>query len=200
MGLSPRGYPATTWRLPNRAHPKSKNDLALPLWQGMGGMKCDIVSEGASAQGDFTVSWVALGMLGREAEGGRPPRVPNLLTSPPRSNPANHPESKCRFNQYNETSKILRGKLTRCRVIQAGQRSWFGGGSPAPREHAPLGMTKTPTLRVSADLLGSKVGRRRRRKVFSAMKSAQGDCGEGGLFTFQISEEGGLCQRKSPGS
>jgi len=34
------------------------------------------VSGGASAQGDFAVSWVALGLLGREAEGGCARRVP----------------------------------------------------------------------------------------------------------------------------
>ena len=34
------------------------------------------MSIGALAQGDFTVCWAALGMLGREAEGGRARRVP----------------------------------------------------------------------------------------------------------------------------
>jgi len=63
------------------------------------------VSKGASAQGGFTVSWVDLGMLRRA---GAPAGFPNLLTSPPRSNPANHPVShtmpQCRFNKYNTTS------------------------------------------------------------------------------------------------
>jgi len=44
--------------------------------QGISGIGCDIVSEGASAQGDFTVSWAAPGTPGREAEGGCARRVP----------------------------------------------------------------------------------------------------------------------------
>jgi hypothetical protein len=34
----------------------TRPDWALPLCQGIGGIGCDIVSVGASAQGDFTVS------------------------------------------------------------------------------------------------------------------------------------------------
>ena len=48
MSLSPRGYPGHDW--------------ALPLRQGISGIGRDTASEGASAQGDFTVSWVAPGI------------------------------------------------------------------------------------------------------------------------------------------
>jgi hypothetical protein len=48
MGLSPRGHTAYDW--------------ALPLGQGIGGIGHDIVSGGASAQGDFTFSWAAPGI------------------------------------------------------------------------------------------------------------------------------------------
>ena len=48
----------------------------------MSGIGYDIVSVGASAQGDFTVSWVAPGMIGREAEGGCDPRVPEGSSRP----------------------------------------------------------------------------------------------------------------------
>jgi hypothetical protein len=49
--------------------------------------------------------------------------------------------------------KILRGKPTRCRVIpgRPALLGWRGGGRPS--KTAPLGMTKTPTLRVSAGML-----------------------------------------------
>jgi hypothetical protein len=46
------------------------------------------------------------------------------------------------------------GKPTRCRVIP-GRPALLGGGGPRPSRTAPLGMTKTPTLRVSADMLVS---------------------------------------------
>jgi len=52
------------------------HEWALPLCQGISCIGCDIVSEGASAQGDFTVSWAAPGTPGREAEGGCARRVP----------------------------------------------------------------------------------------------------------------------------
>ena len=38
------------------------HDWALPLSQDVSGIGCDTVSEGASAQGDLTVSWVAPGI------------------------------------------------------------------------------------------------------------------------------------------
>jgi len=79
------------------------------------------VSEGASAQGDFTVSWIALGMLycllesnmlgmlGREAEGGCARRVPQSPHVPSaeqsRESPRVPPMPECRFNKYNATSK-----------------------------------------------------------------------------------------------
>jgi len=86
---------------------------ALPLCQGIGGIGYDIVSGGASAQGDFTGSWVALGMLGRETEGGcarlapQSPHVPSAEQSckPPRVTRA-QTMPKCRFNEYNTTPKI----------------------------------------------------------------------------------------------
>ena len=49
--------------------------------------------------------------------------------------------------------KILRGKPTRCRVIPGRPALLGWRGRPRPSRTAPLGMTKTPTLRVSADLL-----------------------------------------------
>jgi hypothetical protein len=42
-------------------HPGVTRPLGPPVMPGIGGMGCDIVSGGASAQGDFTVSWVAPG-------------------------------------------------------------------------------------------------------------------------------------------
>ena len=43
---------------------------------------------------------------------GAPAGFPNLLTSPPRSNPANRPGPQtmpeCRFNKYNATSTLLK--------------------------------------------------------------------------------------------
>jgi hypothetical protein len=60
--------------------------------------------------GDFTVSWVALGMLGREAEGGHPRRFPQSSHVPSEENPANRPRPQtmpeCRFNKYNAASMI----------------------------------------------------------------------------------------------
>merc|ERR1712127_940203 len=51
------------------------------------------------------------------------------------------------------SSRILRGKPTRCRAApdRPAPLGWRGG--PRPTRTAPLGMTKTPTLRDSADLL-----------------------------------------------
>jgi len=66
------------------------------------------VFEGASVQGDFTVSWAALGTLGREAEGGRARRVPQFPHVHSAEQSANRPGSQtmpeCHFNQYNATS------------------------------------------------------------------------------------------------
>ena len=50
-------------------------------------------------------------------------------------------------------SKILRGKPTRLRVIPGRPALLGWRGEPRPQELAPLGMTQTPALRVSADLL-----------------------------------------------
>ena len=52
--------------------------------------------------------------------------------------------------------KILRGKPTRCRVIPGRPALLGWRGRPRPSRTAPLGMTKTPTLRVSADMLVSQ--------------------------------------------
>ena len=52
------------------------------------------MSEGASAQGDFTISWAALGIPGRGDETGCARRFPNPLKSPLWSNPANRPGSQ----------------------------------------------------------------------------------------------------------
>ena len=40
-------------------------------------------------------------------------------------------------------------------MCQVGQRSWVGGAGESPSRSAQLGMTKTPTLQVFADLLDS---------------------------------------------
>jgi len=62
MGRSPRGYPAR---------------MGPPVMTRDQRHRMRHMSVGASApEGDFTVSWVALGMLGREAEGGCARRVP----------------------------------------------------------------------------------------------------------------------------
>jgi len=47
--------------------------------------------------------------------------------------------------------KILRGKPTSCRVIP-GRPALLGWRRRRPSRTAPLGMTKTPTLQVSADM------------------------------------------------
>ena len=52
--------------------------------------------------------------------------------------------------------KILRGKPTRCRVIPGRPALLGWRGRPRPSRTAPLGMTKTPTLQVSADMLVSQ--------------------------------------------
>jgi len=64
------------------------------------------------------------------------------------------PEGGRRRREFNR--KILRGKPIRCRVI-SGRPALLGWrGRPRPSRTAPLGMTKTPTLQVSADMLVSQ--------------------------------------------
>jgi hypothetical protein len=66
---------------------------------------------GASAKGDFTVSWAAPGTPGREAEGGCARRVPQSPYVPsveqsrePPPGPPVETMPECRFNKYNATS------------------------------------------------------------------------------------------------
>ena len=58
-----------------------------------------------------------------------------------------------RIRAFNQGSQEERGKPTRCRVApdKPAPLGWRGG--PRPARPAPLGMTETPTLRGSADLL-----------------------------------------------
>jgi hypothetical protein len=91
------------------------------------------------------------------------------------------------FNQ-----KILRGKPTRCRVIPGWPALLGWRPPPRPSRTAPPGMTKTLTLRVSADMLVSQsratpppgpslgdpegeVGGRRRREIESKILRGTAD-------------------------
>jgi hypothetical protein len=68
-----------------------------------------------------------------------------------------HLETRERVQTRREFNrKILRGKPTRCRVIPGRPALLDWRGRPRPSRTAPLGMTKTPTLRVSADMLVSE--------------------------------------------
>ena len=79
---------------------------------------------------------------------------PDFCPPPPRRDPKRAPSPGRRRREFNR--KILRGKPTRCRVIPGRPALLGWRGRPRPSRTAPLGMTKTPTLQVSADMLVSQ--------------------------------------------
>ena len=86
------------------------HDWALPLCQGISGIGCDTVSEGVPLlMGILQLVGQPQVRQGVRPRAGAPAGFPNLLTSPPWSNPANRPGPQtmpeCRFNKYNATSK-----------------------------------------------------------------------------------------------